>query len=130
VCEIQSNSGKQVNSSCLSRFVTDQDLYNDRTSYPSPYNPPASIFSSSTTPPTPNPDDSTATFNLPGRPYYQLNSGLLNQFSTTPQVVEFYVLSGTRLRLYGPTQNLIRDELVSQDLNLKYWNSLWAVDEK
>jgi prepilin-type N-terminal cleavage/methylation domain-containing protein len=121
--EIQSNNGRQMPSSSPWRVKNDSDGYNDRSNYTPGSRPIES------TPGVPNASDSTANFVLPSVPRYQLNAAGINLFTTTTQTLDFYVLMGTRLRLYNGTGALLRDENIASDCTKKYWNSTWSKSE-
>jgi prepilin-type N-terminal cleavage/methylation domain-containing protein len=118
--EVQSNNGRQMPTSSPWRVKSDSDYYNDRSSYAPGARPIESTLG------TVNPDDSTATFVLPTVPRYQINAAGINLFTVTTQTLDFYVLTGTRVRLYNGSGSLLRDENITADCAYKYWNGTWS----
>jgi len=118
--EVQSNPGGNITASAVSRIKSDSDSYNSRSSYAS------GSFPIESTPGTPNARDSTANIALPsGFPSYQLNGAGITSFTAT-QTLDFYVLTGTRLRLYNNSGSILRDENIIADCTYKYWNGTWS----
>ena len=118
--EAQSNPGGNITAAASWRIKSDSDSYNSRTSYAS------GSFPIESTPGSPNTRDSTANIALPsGFPSYQLNAAAITLFTAT-QTLDFYVLSGTRLRLYNNSGSMLRDENIIADCTYKYWNGTWS----
>ena len=109
----------------LTRFLSDSDGYNNRPT--TLYVANTEIYANPGPPPVPDPTDNAyAAFSLPGFPRYQLNSLAINTFTANAQTVSFYVLAGTRLRLYNSGGSLLRDENIISESNYKYWNGTWS----
>jgi hypothetical protein len=118
--EVQSDSSGNITASASRRIKSDSDSYNSRSSYAS------GSFRIESTPGTSNPSDSTANIALPsGFPSYQLNAAAIISFTAT-QTLDFYVLTGTRLRLYNNSGSMLRDENIIADCTYKYWNGTWS----
>jgi len=121
--EVFSNPGGNITPSATWRISADSDNYNPRSTYT------ASTFQIFATPGVPSAANSTATFALPGFPRYQLNASGINLFTAATQNLDFYVIVGTRLRLYNGTGALLMDQNIATDCTYKYWNNTWSKSE-
>jgi len=132
VCQFRSSttgSGSGgINPTSSSRFLSDADGFNNRaaTTLTSSFEIYAS-YSSGVGVSSAN--NAQVQFSLPGFPRYQLNAATPITFTASPQTVTFYVLAGTRLRLFNAAGSLLRDENIISDCKFKYWNGVWSSDD-